>query len=171
MDSTDSIETAATEALLSRCVSVDLEVDPNSGRIQGFAAIRSATADTCTYSDGDLATALSALDEFASGTEFVLGHNVINHDLPFLREACSGLRVLMKPPIDTLWLNPLAFPRNPYHRLVKHYKDGRLQAGSASDTSVSSQPCELTSLPSNARAMAAPMRSAAASISRSATWA
>jgi ATP-dependent DNA helicase RecQ len=32
-------------------------------------------------------------------------------------------------PIDTLWLNPLAFPRNPYHHLVKHYQDGRLQAG------------------------------------------
>ena len=52
---------------------------------------------------------------------------------PHLREADSGLRILTKPPIDTLWLNPLAFPRNPYHRLVKHYKDGRLQAGNASD--------------------------------------
>ena len=122
-----------TEKLLSRCVSVDLEVDPNTGRIQAFAAIRSATADTCTYSGGDLATALRALDEYAAGTEFVLGHNVVNHDLPYLREARSSLHILTKPPIDTLWLNPLAFPRNPYHRLVKHYKDGRLQAGTASD--------------------------------------
>jgi len=38
------------ETLLSKCVSVDLEVDPNTGRIQSFAAIRSATADTCTFS-------------------------------------------------------------------------------------------------------------------------
>ena len=122
-----------TEALLSKCVSIDLEVDPNTDRIQSFAAIRSATADTCTYNDGDLATALRALDEYAAGTEFVLGHNVINHDLPHLREAHGGLKILAKPPIDTLWLNPLAFSRNPYHRLVKHYKDGRLQAGRASD--------------------------------------
>ena len=80
------------------------------GRIQSFAAIRSATADTCTFNKGDLATALRALDEYAVGTEFVLGHNVIKHDLPYLREACSSLQLLAKPPIDTLWLNPLAFP-------------------------------------------------------------
>ena len=41
--------------------------------------------------------------------------------------------MLAKPPIDTLWLNPLAFPRNPYHRLVKHYQDGRLKAGHVND--------------------------------------
>ena len=28
--------------------------------------------------------------------------------------------------MDTLRLNPLAFPRHPYHHLVKHYKDGGL---------------------------------------------
>ena len=127
------MEPVEAEALLSRCLSVDLEVDPNSDRILSFAAIRSTTTDTCTFNKGDRAAMLRALDDYAAGTEFVLGHNVINHDLPYLREACSGLRLLAKPPIDTLWLNPLAFPRNPYHRLVKHYKDGRLQAGKASD--------------------------------------
>lgn len=121
------------ETLLSKCVSVDLEVDPNSGRIRSFAAIRSATADPCTYDKGNLEAALCTLDEYAASTEFVLGHNVINHDLHHLREACSSLQLLTKPPIDTLWLNPLSFPRNPYHSLVKHYKDGRLQAGCASD--------------------------------------
>ncbi len=121
------------EPLLSKCVSVDLEVDPNSGRIFSFAAIRSDTADTCTYSKGNLAAALRALDEYAAGAEFMLGHNLIKHDLHHLREADGSLKILAKPPIDTLWLNPLAFPRNPYHRLVKHYKDGRLQAGKASD--------------------------------------
>ena len=30
------------------------------------------------------------------------------------------------PVIDTLRLNPLAFPRHPYHHLVKHYQDGGL---------------------------------------------
>jgi len=35
--------------------------------------------------------------------------------------------------IDTLWLNPLAFPRNPYHHLVKHFQDGRLQVGHVND--------------------------------------
>ena len=125
-----------TEEILSRCVSVDLEVDPNTDRIISFAAVRPVTSDTCSYRGGDLAKALLALDAYSSGTDFVLGHNVINHDLPYLREAGSGLRVLTKPPIDTLWLNPLAFPSHPYHRLVKHYKDGRLQAGNASDPEI-----------------------------------
>ncbi|MDE0418307.1 MAG: hypothetical protein OXI95_15415, partial [bacterium] len=118
-----------TEDLVSRCVSVDLEVDPNAGRIRSFAAIRSDTSATCIYRGGNLAKALLAIDAYSSGADFVLGHNVIQHDLVHLREANSELQILAKPPIDTLWLNPLAFPRNPYHRLVKHYKDGRLQAG------------------------------------------
>ncbi|MDE0047752.1 MAG: RecQ family ATP-dependent DNA helicase, partial [bacterium] len=122
-----------TEDLVSRCVSVDLEVDPNAGRIRSFAAIRSDTSATCIYRGGNLAKALLAIDAYSSGADFVLGHNVIQHDLVHLREANSELQILAKPPIDTLWLNPLAFPRNPYHRLVKHYKDGRLQAGNASD--------------------------------------
>ncbi len=125
--------TVEVEDLVSRCVSVDLEVDPNSGRILSFAAVRSDESATCTYRGGNLAKALLALDAYSSGADFVLGHNVILHDLPHLQEANAGLQILAKPPIDTLWLNPLAFPRNPYHRLVKHYKDGRLQAGSASD--------------------------------------
>jgi len=121
------------EALLNRCVSVDLEVGPKTQRIHKFAAVHSATAETCNYSRGDLAAALHELDDYAAGAEFVLGHNLIKHDLPYLREACSTLQLLVKPPIDTLWLNPLAFPRNPYHRLVKHYKDGQLQAETVSD--------------------------------------
>ena len=122
-----------TEDFVSRCVSVDLEVDPNTGRIRSLAAVRSVASATCTHRGGNLAKAVVSLDAYSSDTDFVLGHNVIQHDLVHLREANSGLQILAKPPIDTLWLNPLAFPRNPYHRLVKHYKDGRLQAGNASD--------------------------------------
>jgi len=127
------MEAVNVEALLNRCVSVDLEVGPKTQRIHKFAAVHSATAETCNYSRGDLAAALHELDDYAAGAEFVLGHNLIKHDLPYLREACSTLQLLVKPPIDTLWLNPLAFPRNPYHRLVKHYKDGQLQAETVSD--------------------------------------
>ena len=37
------------------------------------------------------------------------------------------------PAVDTLWLNPLAFPRNPYHRLVKHYQEGQLKRERVND--------------------------------------
>ena len=136
MHGTDLNETGGTEALLSKCVSIDLEVDPNTNRIRSFAAVRPGAADSFVYRSGNFTAALRALDDYAQGAEFALGHNIIEFDWCHLEEADSNLRVLKKPLIDTLWLNPLAFPRNPYHRLVKHYKDGALQGGNASDPEV-----------------------------------
>ena len=67
------------------------------------------------------------------GAGFILGHNLIHFDLPHLRAASPGLRLLELPAVDTLMLNPLAFPRNPYHHLVKHYQDGQLKRGRIND--------------------------------------
>ncbi len=69
-----------------------------------------------------LSNTLVRLDNFAKGADFILGHNLIGHDLPILRATQSSLAILEKPVIDTLFLSPLAFPRNPYHHLVKDYK-------------------------------------------------
>ncbi|MDE0207714.1 MAG: DEAD/DEAH box helicase, partial [Candidatus Tectomicrobia bacterium] len=77
--------------------------------------------------------ALARLDRFADGVSFVLGHNLIAFDLPHLAAADSDLRLLKLPAVDTLRLSPLAFPRNPYHHLVKHYQDGRLKRGRIND--------------------------------------
>ena len=85
------------------------------------------------FRSGDLGKALARLDEFAHGTAFVLGHNLIDFDLKHLKAANPGLRLLRLPAVDTLWLNPLAFPRNPYHHLVKHYQDGQLKRGRVND--------------------------------------
>ncbi len=56
----------------------------------------------------------------------MLGHNVIDFDLSVLRTKTPRLRLLDLPVLDTLRLSPLAFPRHPYHNLVKHYQDGGL---------------------------------------------
>ncbi len=66
--------------------------------------------------------ALRQLDAMSQGASFVLGHNVVDHDLPIIRAAAPDLSMLRLPVIDTLRLSPLAFPQNPYHRLVKDYK-------------------------------------------------
>ena len=58
-----------------------------------------------------------------------MGHNLIAFDLLHLQAASPDLRLLQLPAVDTLRLNPLAFPRNPYHHLVKHYQDGGLKRG------------------------------------------
>ena len=65
--------------------------------------------------------------------DFLLGHNLIDFDLPLLKAASPSLRLLRLPAVDTLRLNPLAFPRNPYHHLVKHYQDGQLKRGRVND--------------------------------------
>ena len=82
---------------------------------------------------GSAAAALAQLDAIAEGAEFVLGHNLIEFDLPILQAADPGMKLLDLPAVDTLWLNPLAFPRHPYHRLVKHYKDAPLTRSERND--------------------------------------
>ena len=127
-------ELANASALLRRCVSVDIEVDPATSRILSFAAVRPGRDGSCVFRRGSLVEALTRLDQFASPTDFLLGHNIIHFDLNHLAAASAELMIVRKPAIDTLsWLNPLAFPRNPYHHLVKHYQDGRLQAGHVND--------------------------------------
>lgn len=132
-------EVSSSDALINRCVSIDLEVDPKTNRIQSFAGVRNGFDRSSVYSRGDLLEALKSLDQFAETAEFVLAHNLINFDARHLEAAKPDLQLLKKPMIDTLWLNPLAFPRNPYHHLVKHYQDGRLQSGHINDPELDSE--------------------------------
>ena len=114
-------------------LSLDLEVSMQDHRIRAFAAVRPDVEQPLVFHGGDLAAALAKLDDFAAGADFLLGHNLINFDLPHLEAAKPNLRMLNLPAVDTLWLNPLAFPRNPYHHLVKHYQDGQLKRGRLND--------------------------------------
>jgi ATP-dependent DNA helicase RecQ len=116
-----------------RCISVDLEVGVADARIHQFAAVRGDTDQAYAFHKGDLAKALGELDTFAEGATFLLGHNVVAFDLPHLAAAKPDMRLLKLPAVDTLRLNPLAFPRNPYHHLVKHYQDGQLKRGRLND--------------------------------------
>ena len=122
-----------TGRLPLRCLSLDLEVDRRDGRIRAFAAVRAETGEALTFHDGALGLALARLDAFAVGADCLLGHNLIAFDLPHLAAAKPDLRLLRLPAVDTLRLNPLAFPRNPYHHLVKHYQDGQLKRGRVND--------------------------------------
>jgi ATP-dependent DNA helicase RecQ len=118
---------------LSRCVSIDLEVNPKTAKVFAFAAVRSGILAGLVHKGGPLDAGLGRLEAFCQGAEHLIGHNILCHDLPHLVANRARLAALGAAPIDTLWLNPLAFPRNPYHHLVKHYQDGRLQAGHVND--------------------------------------
>ena len=115
------------------CLSLDLEVGKGDSRIHAFAGVRADTGRRFVFTGGNLTAALAKLDDLADGASFVLGHNLIAFDLLHLTAAKSDLRLLKLPLVDTLRLSPLAFPRNPYHHLVKHYKDGRLKRGQVND--------------------------------------
>ena len=121
------------QPLLQRCVSVDLEVDPATATVFAFAAVRDDARPAIVAKKRDLEAGLDRLEVALAGVSHLLGHNIIRHDLPHLVALRPRLAEVFGSPIDTLWLNPLAFPRNPYHHLVKHYHDGRLQAGHIND--------------------------------------
>ena len=71
--------------------------------------------------------------------DHLVGHNILAFDLPQLRALHAGLGLLDMPALDTLHLNPLAFPAHPYHRLVKHYRDGDLIRTTHNDPLLDSQ--------------------------------
>ena len=118
-----------------RCLSVDLEVAVRDRRIRAAAAVRSDNDRSRTLSRFPQcpASGLRKLDRLSEGSQLLLGHNLIKHDRPILEATEPSLAMLRLPVVDTLWLNPLAFPRNPYHHLVKHYQDGQLKRGRVND--------------------------------------
>lgn len=110
--------------LWSPCVCIDIET-PHTGEavIHKLAAFRPDTGREAVL-QGQFSSAQlqQQLDDLTEGAAFVLGHNVRRHDLPVLGQLYPALQLLKLPVVDTLELSPLAFPENPYHRLVKDYK-------------------------------------------------
>jgi len=54
------------------------------------------------------------------GSKYICGHNILNHDLKYLKKEIKECGA--KHFIDTLYLSPLMFPKKPYHHLVKNDK-------------------------------------------------
>ena len=118
-----AVDTQAVPAVLGSYVAIDLEVHRN-GRLTDIGAVRhdGRIFKRKPANARQTSAALKELDHFCSGTTYLLGHNLIEHDLTVLRQIAPDLSLLRTRVIDTLHLSPLAFPRNPYHRLVKNYK-------------------------------------------------
>ena len=117
---------------LDRAVSVDLEW--NGERIMSIGALRCDTVATFARTlDTDPAPALAELDRYCAGADYIVGHNIVEHDLPILAAVAPGLDLLTLPAIDTLLLNPITYPRNPYHHLVKHYRDPAIRRARRND--------------------------------------
>ncbi len=106
---------------LKSCLLLDIEVNEH-GVIYALAGILGDEIFLCRPGKRITPETIEELSGFASDARFLLGHNIIDHDIPRLKAIAPGLPLLKKPAIDTLVLSPLAYPANPYHRLVKDYQ-------------------------------------------------
>lgn len=112
---------SAFDQILTRTLALDLEIARSGDHVRHIGAV--FRGEIFQWTGGRAyQKALRDLDAFGGQAHYVLGHNILNHDLPFLKAVAPGMQLLELPVLDTLYLSPLAFPRNPYHRLVKDYK-------------------------------------------------
>ena len=132
-------QNAALPTELARCLSIDLEVSTKTATIHALAAYRPDTGDSLHFDRTPTPSDWQKLEDLADQAEFLVGHNLIAFDAPHLRAANPSFTALYLPQVDTLRLNPLAFPKNPYHHLVKHYRDGALIRSRRTDPLLDSQ--------------------------------
>lgn len=111
---------ADLKRLLSHPLIIDFEATPDGDVFHIGAVFNGQVFNEENISNP--APALQRLSQFAQAATCVLGHNIIKHDLALARHHCPDAGLLSLPAIDTLVLSPLAFPENPYHRLIKGYK-------------------------------------------------
>lgn len=104
---------------MAQIVFFDIEIQHESGKILDIGALRDDGMQFHSPS-------VSSFCEFAKGTSFLCGHNIIAHDLRYIDTHISAAAPNYMA-IDTLCLSPLLFPMRPYHALVK---DDKLQSGS-----------------------------------------
>lgn len=106
----------------AKCLCLDIETARQDRTILlEVGAFRPDTGARARIS-GKAKNLVSQLNELTQGAAFVLGHNIIAFDQPALAVLHPDLALHELPLIDTLELSPVAFPQNPYHRLVKDYK-------------------------------------------------
>ena len=106
-------------------LAVDIETHPGEDdRIFKLGMARSDRADhlNLAIAKPPAASVTAQVDALTTGARLLVGHNLRAHDLPQLLRQLPGLRCLDLPRVDTLEWSALAFPTNPYHRLVKGYK-------------------------------------------------
>lgn len=96
---------------------IDTEIEPNSGKILDIGGT--------TGSGGVFhSNSVAGFIKFLRGNSYICGHNIIRHDLKYIKNAINALGSDDLHFIDTLFLSPLLFPSKPYHALLK---DDKLQ--------------------------------------------
>ncbi len=121
---------------INKILYIDLETAPDFKKITR-AGIYSPDGINLDIPWND--AAFSVLESAALGRCALCGHNILRHDIELLRKYKPDSPVFNMNLIDTLLLSPVAFPENPYHKLVKDYK---LVSNSKNDPLKDSMICE-----------------------------
>lgn len=88
---------------------IDLEID-GKGRILDIGGVKAG--------QGFHSARIPEFADFVSDCDCLCGHNIIEHDIKYLKPFLRKEYIL----IDTLYLSPLLFPQKPYHKLLKDDK-------------------------------------------------
>lgn len=110
------------EAPRARCLCLDIETARQDRTALRELGVFRPDLDARLRISGKAPDLVRRLDALTEDAAFVLGHNVVAFDQPALARLHPGLALHRLPLVDTLELSPVAFPQNPYHRLVKDYK-------------------------------------------------
>jgi len=94
---------------------IDTEVGNNTKKVHDIG---------CFKENGDSIHTQSVKDfvRFAKNVDIFCGHNIVSHDVKYLRPVCPRNFIREWDCIDTLYISVLLFPENPYHKLVKDDK-------------------------------------------------
>ncbi|NLN48314.1 MAG: RecQ family ATP-dependent DNA helicase, partial [Clostridiales bacterium] len=95
----------------------DTEIDPIKNKIIDIGGVNNRGEKF--HSDS-----IPEFLKFVEGSKYMCGHNILNHDLKYMRSSISNTDMNDLEFIDTLFLSPLLFPCRPYHALLK---DDKLQ--------------------------------------------
>ena len=88
---------------------IDLEVD-GRGKILDIGGVKNGLSFHSAR--------IPEFADFVSDCDCLCGHNIIGHDIKYLKPFLRKEYVL----VDTLYLSPLLFPQKPYHKLLKDDK-------------------------------------------------
>ena len=94
---------------------IDTEVNSKTRRIVDIGCVKENGEQF--HSDS-----ISQFSKFIKKIDFFVGHNIINHDIAFLKKTEASKYIHPSSCIDTLYLSTLLFPEKPYHALVKDDK-------------------------------------------------
>lgn len=110
------------EIIRAKCLCLDIETSRQDRlKLREIGVYRPDTGVRLRLSS-KLPDLVPKLNQVSEGATFLLGHNIVAFDQPALALLHPDLTLHQLPMVDTLELSPIAFPQNPYHRLVKDYK-------------------------------------------------